>query len=357
MVVDDQPDNFDTIELLLSQDSYELHYAASGFEALAHLEENQPDLILMDLMMPGMSGIEAIERIKANPLWQNIPIIMVTAVSSNLGLARCLEVGANDFIGKPVNSLELRSRVRSMLRIRKQYLALEDSLQLRTDLANMLVHDLRSPLSAIMLSCDLVQRYDLNERQKRSIERISMASRQLQSMIDSLLTLAKIESGKLVLQKELTDLTQVVKQVAQDFEAIAAQKKLQIKCILPVATTTFQLDQVIFRRVLDNLMSNAIKFSPLGGEITLAITQPQPNQAIIQVIDQGRGIKDEVKKRIFEKFEVGEVARGIAQTGLGLAFCKMAIAAHGGNLEVSDNEPSGSIFSVSIFSEPMPAVS
>jgi two-component system, sensor histidine kinase and response regulator len=348
LVVDDQPDNFDTIEMLLSQDGYCLHYTDSGFGALAYLHENQPDLILMDVMMPGMSGLETTQRIKCHPQWQHIPIIIVTALTSKVELTRCLDAGADDFISKPVNRLELQARVRSMLRVRRQYLALEDALKLRTDLANMLVHDLRSPLAAIMMSCDLMQRYDVSEKQRRPIYRITTASRQLQSMIDSLLTLAKLEAGQLILQPEATDLSHMLRQVIQDFQIIAAQKRLQIVGQFPESTHRYLLDQTIFRRVLDNLVSNAIKFSPLAGTITLSLTYPQPDHPVVQVIDQGKGIPDALKQVIFEKFEVGETVRGITQTGLGLAFCKMAIAAHGGTLDVMDNHPHGAIFSVTI---------
>lgn len=98
-------------------------------------------------------------------------------------------------------------------------------------------------------------------------------------------------------------------------------------------------------------MSNAIKFSPLGGQIQLSISYPYPDQVLIQVIDEGKGISDQLKHSIFEKFEVGEITANIHQTGLGLAFCKMAIMAHGGTIEVANNIPKGSIFSVSIRSD------
>jgi diguanylate cyclase (GGDEF)-like protein len=121
VVVDDQPDNFDVIEALLTDPSYSLHYVASGQDALNSLEILQPDLLLLDVMMPDMDGIEVCRRIKQMPEWEGLPIIMVTALTTKADLARCLEAGADDFISKPVNRLELTARVRSMLRIRDQY--------------------------------------------------------------------------------------------------------------------------------------------------------------------------------------------------------------------------------------------
>ena len=121
LVVDDEPDNFDVIETLLSDRDYQLHYAANGQEAIASLDTFNPDLILLDVMMPGIDGIEVCRLIKALSKWQAVPIIMVTALSSKSDLAHCLTTGADDFISKPVNGIELRSRVHSMLRIKQQY--------------------------------------------------------------------------------------------------------------------------------------------------------------------------------------------------------------------------------------------
>jgi len=149
LVVDDEPDNFDVIETLLSDQDYQLHYAASGASAIASLDTFEPDLILLDVMMPGMDGIEVCQRIKAMPQWESVPIIVVTALTTKKDLAQCLTAGADDFISKPVNSLELTARVRSMLRIRQQYqqlatfnARLEATVQQRTaELQTMIFED------------------------------------------------------------------------------------------------------------------------------------------------------------------------------------------------------------------------
>ena len=120
-IIDDEPDNFDVIETLLGDQDYELHYANSGQEAIDSLETIQPDLILLDVMMPGMDGLRVCQYIKAKPQWEAVPIIAVTALTTKKDLARCLDAGADDFISKPINRLELIARVRSMLRIHQQY--------------------------------------------------------------------------------------------------------------------------------------------------------------------------------------------------------------------------------------------
>ncbi|GET39631.1 MULTISPECIES: response regulator [Microseira] len=132
LIIDDEESIFEVIEGLLLREGYDLTYVSSGKEALNQIEEIQPDVILLDLMMPEMDGLETCQQIKANQRWCHIPIIMVTALSSKEDLARSLEAGADDFLSKPINSIEMRARVRSMLRIKLQYDALAATQQLRT---------------------------------------------------------------------------------------------------------------------------------------------------------------------------------------------------------------------------------
>jgi two-component system, sensor histidine kinase and response regulator len=147
LVIDDEPDNFDVIEALLPNESYRLHYASSGENAIAALDKFDPDVILLDVMMPGLDGIEVCKRIKLMSQWQAVPIVMVTALSGKEDLARCLAAGADDFICKPVNGLELRARVNSMLRIKKQH----DRIQSFSKLQRNNIHSLTNNLNEIRL--------------------------------------------------------------------------------------------------------------------------------------------------------------------------------------------------------------
>ncbi|MBD2578039.1 response regulator [Oscillatoria sp. FACHB-1406] len=143
LVIDDEPNNFDVIETLLTEQNYELHYAASGVSALASLDTFNPDLILLDVMMPDLDGIEVCRRIRAIDQWQSLPIVMVTALTAKSDLAACLSAGADDFISKPVNALELRARIHSMLRIKQQY----DNIQTLANVQQDTIHLLESSLS------------------------------------------------------------------------------------------------------------------------------------------------------------------------------------------------------------------
>jgi two-component system, sensor histidine kinase and response regulator len=353
-VVDDEAANFTVIELLLSQESYSLTHFNSGIDLLAAIQQTLPDIILLDVMMPGIDGIEVCHRLKRSPVTRHIPILMVTALSSKSDLARCLEAGADDFISKPVNGVELRARVRSLLRMKRQYddlqqlLTLRDEmLQLRTDLSNMVIHDLRNPLASISLSCQILQMYGLEPRTSQKVDQIEYATHRLESMIDSLLVTAKLEAGKLQVVPEPIDLPDLIQEVYQEFQAIAQQQQVSLALALPSQPSNLCGDPTLLRRVLDNLVANAVKFAPSNSTVTIAV-QPTVDRLTIQVCDQGAGISPEQRETIFAKFEIGQHMPHVKQLGLGLAFCKMAVEAHNGSLTVTDNQPQGCIFAISL---------
>lgn len=355
LIVDDEPDNFDVIEAFLNEKNYQLYYVSSGQEAIDSLEAFKPDVILLDVMIPGMDGVEICQHIKALPQWQAVPIIMVTALTAKEELARCFQAGADDFIRKPVNGVELRARVHSMLRIKKQYDDLqtllksqEEMLRLRADMSDMIVHDLRNPLTNILLASALFNKTGLSEKQLKKLSQISRAGEQIKMMIDSLLLMAKIESGKMFLNPIATDVSDLGKALVTDFELIAEEKRIVLVSELPDPGQLITLDPVVFRRIVENLLSNALKFSPYGSQVQLKIDYPPESRVRVQVIDVGQGVSTERQQQIFEKFEIGNLLKETSQIGLGLAFCKIAVEAQGGKLTLTSNKPKGSIFTVEL---------
>lgn len=349
LVVDDDPDNFDVIDTLLSNQAYDLHYADSGYKAIANLEMFEPDLLLLDVMMPGISGIDVCRQIREHPKWHSLPIIMVTALDSKLSLANCLAAGADDFITKPLNRLELQARIEAMLRLKYQYDALQDLLQQREAMVNMIVHDLRNPLSGLILGLQILSRgkYPAETLPQR-ITRLTHASQQIQNLVDDLLIMAKQEQGKIRLNCWEVDLVQLVKDVVRDYEVIADQKMITLTVASEEESVIVKVDSPIFHRILGNLLSNAIKFAPDASEIRISVHCPTPTTAAISVADQGPGVDDVLKDKIFEPYEIGTFMPNVSQIGLGLAFCKMMVEAHDGAIAVADNVPKGAILSVEI---------
>jgi len=351
LVVDDDPVNFDVIEILLFKEGYELYYKDNGAEAIASLAEVDPDIILLDVMMPDMDGIEVCQLLKSAPNWQHIPIIIITALSEKEDLARCLDAGADDFISKPINSTELRARVRSMLRIKSQHDCIQDTIRLREEMMQTIVHDLRNPLIGIMLGCDSLKTVDMSDRAKTRIDQISKTIEQMRFLIDDILTIGRIEAKKLVLNLTKVDITEMAKSVVADFEPLTSSKRIQVLGELPSESAYINGDIHLIRRVIDNLIDNAIKFSPQNSSIILRVeclpkNPDRPDLIKIQVIDSGIGISAEQKQVIFEKYEVGNIVLGVSQIGLGLSFCKMIVEAHQGAISVTNNQPKGAIFTI-----------
>ncbi len=348
LVVDDQPENFNILEILLYQENYQLAFLDSGRALLSYLKDCQPDLILLDIMMPDLDGLAICRILKSNSQWQHIPIIALTALSSRKDLEACLAAGADDFISKPTDSVELRARIRSMLRIKQQYDRLQNLIDLQDDLTHMIVHDLRSPLTSMTMSQELLLRLCPEEAQRKQVQRISSSIQRLHCMVDSVLMLSKLRSERMTLQLQPVDVARLAQEALDDFRLLAQQRSLTLRTEFPATAHTVLLDALLIRRVMDNLLSNALKFSPPGGEISVEVAYPTPQTVHIRVRDQGPGVSDQLKERLFQKFATDLNLQGVKQTGLGLAFCKLAVEAHGGVITVMNNRPQGSIFSLEL---------
>lgn len=228
----------------------------------------------------------------------------------------------------------------------------EEALTLREDMSNMIVHDLRNPLSAILLAAEIIKKYSDRPNNQTALvkkaDQILTSGKRLYNMIDSLLLMAKLESGKILLNPVSTDLHELGNDILRDFELTANNQSLELQSQLPDPGTSLVIDAIILRRVIENLLSNALKFSPPNGQVCLTIQGFPNNHLRVQVSDQGPGVTPEQTENIFKKFEVGTLKPNVSQIGLGLAFCKMAVEAQDGTLAIAPNQPNGSILTVEI---------
>jgi two-component system, sensor histidine kinase and response regulator len=195
LVIDDEPNNFDVIQTLLNREDYIFHYASSGQRALDRVDRFQPDVILLDVMMPDLDGIEVCRRIKALPRWCAVPIVMVTALTDKKELERCLSTGAEDFITKPVNRLELMARVALMLRIKQQH----DRLQLahqkleladrvRDDLLTRIGDDTIAPINTMLEITQLLATTELTPAQFKHVETVRVNGEKLLTVVNNILS-------------------------------------------------------------------------------------------------------------------------------------------------------------------------
>ncbi len=350
LLIDDESTNFEVVEMLLTPTGYDLHYLSDAHHTQDWLLTHQPDSILLDLMMPEINGIDLCRQLKQDPKTQHIPIIIVTALADKQHLGQCFAAGADDYITKPFNGIELRARLRSMVCIKQQHDRLQNhltqvqkNLELRQDMVNMIVHDLRNPLANIALASQILTLRNPTPQQTQKIDQIDYSSRRLQTLIDGLLTIAQLEAGKFTLNPTSIDLYQLGKDTLADFTPIAQQQYIDLSAELPIPGTYLTADASLLRRILDNLLSNALKFSPAHTCVSLHLTPEK-----IQVRDRGCGINPGHIDRIFTKYEIGTLHQSVKQLGLGLAFCKFAVEAHQGILTVEPNQPTGSIFTITL---------
>jgi signal transduction histidine kinase len=353
LIVDDEVNARRTLEMLLLPEGYNLLFAEGGSRALAMLQEIEPDTILLDVMMPGMDGFEVCRRIKGSDHWQHIPIILATALDSKADLTRGLQAGADDFVSKPVNGLELRARVRSMLRIKKRHDDLQDTMHLRSELANMIMHDIRNPLTNIEIYCDLIEREIQSAAGLKYLQTIRHESSRLASFVTDMLLTAKMEQHRLVLDYSLVDLNELLHAIYQHHKLLAESRTINLELALPSQTQQIALDVELWKRIFDNLLSNAFKFSPSGGKVTLKAHYSESAPATgnkqpavrVEIADEGPGIPQEYHERVFNRYHLAAFGRrDVTQVGLGLAFCKLVMDAHGGRIWVEDNQPHGAVF-------------
>lgn len=356
LIVDDNPVVRDTFLELLQLEGYEVLAVTDGLGALTAVPQFLPDVILLDVMMPVLDGFSVCRRLKNDRNWQHIPIILVTALDGRDDLLQGLEAGADEFLTKPVELPELRARLRTMLRIKEQYDSLQETLKMREDLVHMAVHDMRSPLTAVMMHAGLMMTDNANLQpdQIKSLEVIREQAQTLNSFANDLLILAKMESGQLALKWQKVFLEEILAPLQEQYTLLARSVNVGFDVHIASLSRPVLIDPSLFTRTIENLLSNALKISNPGGRVTLnvyglsASTEKGP-QLRVEVLDEGPGVPAEYRQTIFDKFKTIEAKKeGVSQTGLGLAFCKMSVEAHNGRIFVTDNQPRGARFVVEL---------
>lgn len=367
LVVDDTPVNLRLLAKILRAQGYKVLPARSGQVALQAIRSNPPDLILLDIKMPGMDGYQVCQQLKEDPRTRHIPVIFISAMDDINDRLKGFEVGGVDYIGKPFQAEEVLARVHTHLtlydlqrKLEAQNVQLEGALRLREDLANMIVHDMRNPLAIISGFAYLLKARMTIPKYVEYIDAIRLQSDRLNGFLNDMLMLAKMESRQPVLTRALVDVKQLALETLEHHHVLAEARKIALAAVLPEHTFAVSLDVHLFQRVLDNLISNALKYAPSDSTVTLHIedlTAEQPTAPAapagavlrVRVLDKGPGIPEAYRERIFDKYEIVDLRKeDVLSIGLGLTFCKMVIEAHGGRIYVEGNRPVGSVFIVEV---------
>lgn len=359
LIVDDVMSNVLLLKELLTNEKFAIATASNGRQALEQVEKENPDLVLLDVMMPDMSGFEVAQHLKSNPNTADIPIIFLTALNSTADIVKGFQVGANDFISKPFNKEELIIRVThqiSLVAAKRLILSKTEELQRtiagRDKLYSVIAHDLRSPMGSIKMVLNmLILNLPSEKIGAEMYELLTMANQTTEdvfSLLDNLLKWTKSQIGKLNVVYQDVDLVEVTDGVIEIFSMVASLKKIRIHEMKPEKMMV-NADIDMLKTVVRNLLSNAIKFSKENSEVLVKMEEVD-GMAVVSVQDYGCGISEEGQKKLlhtdthFSTFGTNNEEG----SGLGLLLCKDFVVKNGGKLWFTSKEGEGSIFSFSI---------
>jgi len=339
LLVDDRPDNLALLEAILAPEGYEIITADSGARALARAAERPPDLILLDVMMPGLDGFQVCQALRRRADSRFIPVIMITALTELDDRIRGLEAGADDFISKPINDDLLLAKIRSLLSLKKSRDELDE---LKHDFHNMIVHDLRAPVHSILGLVDLLREDLPAEGQSHHLlDLIVRSAEKIEDLITDFLDLGKLEQGRLKLNRQPLDLAALARQVADNFRPMAQRKKISLNVETAQPELPLRADPERLDQVFSNLLQNALKFSPRGSTVTIWVER-RGESVRAAVADQGPGLPAGELESIFRKYMQTDLRDG--GVGLGLYVCQTIVDAHLGRIWAENNPGGGATF-------------
>ncbi|MBN2433311.1 MAG: response regulator [Acidobacteria bacterium] len=339
LLVDDRLDNLALLEAILAPEGYEVLTADSGAHALTLVASRQPDLILLDVMMPGLDGFQVCQTLRQRSNSRFIPVIMITALTELDDRIRGLEAGADDFISKPINDELLLAKIRSLLNLKKTRDELDE---LKHDFHNMIIHDLRAPVHSILGLVDLLREdLPITGQQQHLLDLIMRSAEKINNLISEFLDLGKLEQGRLKLNRQPLDLVSLARQAAGDFRPMAQRKRISLTVDAEQPELPLQADPERIDQVFSNLLQNALKFSPRGSTVTIRLER-RGEVVRVSVSDQGPGLPPGELETIFRKYMQTALRDG--GVGLGLYVCKTIVDAHHGRIWAENNTRGGATF-------------
>lgn len=357
LIVDDVYENIDMMLRVLNREGYEVLIAKDGEEALDKVIEYKPDIILLDVMMPGIDGFQVCQRLKQNEATKDIPVIFITALANTVYIVKGFEVGAVDFITKPFRPKEVVARVNTHLTVTRQRQEIERLREqdrvyfeklsaMKDDVMNMASHDLKNPLNTVKTAVSLMRRRnpDMDEKTSELLHIIENSAEMMKNLITGLLDLAKIETGRAI-NLQPVQLNKFLDDNLTIFKLAASDKNITLTFLPPNEDAVVPMDLERMEQVLQNLLSNAIKYTPDGGTVTLS-AEITADSVIIKVQDTGMGIPKDDLPHLFEKFYrvKNDAHMQVEGTGLGLSIVKSIVENHDGTITVESEVNKGTTF-------------
>jgi signal transduction histidine kinase len=334
LIVDDVADNRRLLGRLIQGLGHTVIEAADGPAGLELAPK--ADLILLDVMMPGMDGFEVCQHLRADPRTRFTPVILVTALTERERRIRGLEVGADDFISKPVDRAEVTARVTSLLRLRRQRAELE---RLKDEWTAMLVHDLRNPLLVIQGFAQLLQTSDRTPEEAEFVRRILDSSGRMRTLVDAVLDVSRLEAGRIDLTRTTVRPAELLAAATAEAAPLANGRRLALHRRWPETLPPLQADERKLRQVLANLLDNAIKFA--AAEVTVA-AEADATALTLTVSNDGDPLDPTLVPGLFERWQQTEAGRSLGVgSGLGLAIVKCLVEAHDGHITAAARPAGG----------------
>lgn len=359
LVVDDVISNVLLLKVLLAAQKFNVITASNGMEAIDITKKQQPDLILLDVMMPGMSGFELAQKLKNDPEVQHIPIIFLTALNSTADIVTGFKVGANDFISKPFNKEELVIRVNhqiSLIAAKRIILQkteeLKKTIQGRDKMYSVIAHDLRSPLGSIKMVLNMfvmtMSPQMIGEEQYEMLDSANKSTEELFNLLDNLLKWTKTQTGRLKVVFQDFELVKSISGVLEIFSLVSSSKNIEL-IFDSNEEINVRGDIDIVKTITRNLLSNAIKFSLSGSKIIIEVKKID-NMAVVSVKDFGKGMSQEEQQKLFnsETHFSKYGTKNEEGSGLGLLLCKDFATKNRGDLWLQSEEGKGSTFFFSV---------
>lgn len=339
LAIDDNETNICIFEEML-EDEYILKTAMSGEEALEVIEDFAPDLVLLDIMMPGIDGYAVCRQIRENPALQHIKIIMVSAKSMVAERLLGYEMGADDYITKPFEEEELMAKIKVYLRLKSE----EEVNQLKTDLLSLLCHETGTPLNSLISPAEILSSDDPvdDEMRKELGAMIYSAANKLHELFEKVTRLSAIKSGKYEFNMRETDAKTLTGEKCSRLEDYASSKDVQLETAnMPEGKLLCDTEEVGF--VIQTLIKNAVDNCPAGGKVSISAAI-EDDKFSLTVNNPGKTISDRFLPRVFDEFAKDDVSHHQNGTGLSLAISKQIIKQHQGRIEVTSSEGEGTYF-------------